>query len=107
MISRIEFLYKDYNIEKRIKEKVKLNNKKIKYIIKQKEKGISSRELAFIYGVTVRYINKIYYNYSKYGEAPLNKTGRKIKYIDNNTEELIIDIRNNHPASSISYRKLF
>ncbi len=39
MISRIEFLYKHYNIEKRIKEKVKLNNKKIKYIIKQKEKG--------------------------------------------------------------------
>ncbi|KJE48577.1 hypothetical protein TZ01_07915 [Acidiplasma sp. MBA-1] len=38
IISRIEFLYKHYNIEKRIKEKVKLNNKKLKYIIKQKKK---------------------------------------------------------------------
>ena len=32
MISRIEFLYKHYDIEKRIQEKVKLNNKKIKHI---------------------------------------------------------------------------
>ena len=38
MISRIEFLYKHYNINKRIKEKMKLNNKKIKYIINQKNK---------------------------------------------------------------------
>lgn len=45
IISRIEFLYKHYNIEKRIKEKVKLNNKKLKYIIKQKEKGESSTKL--------------------------------------------------------------
>ena len=68
MISRIEFLYKHYDIEKRIQEKVKLNNKKIKYIIKQKEKGESSKKLAIIYGVTVRYINKIYFNYLEYGK---------------------------------------
>ncbi len=45
-------MYKDYNIEKRVKEKVKLNNKKIKYVIK--EKGESSKKLTIIYRVTVR-----------------------------------------------------
>ena len=99
MISRIEFLYKHYNIEKRIQEKVKLNNKKIKYIIKQKEKGESSKKLAIIYGVTVRYINKIYFNYLEYGKDELYKTGRKTKSIESNTERLVINIRNNYPLS--------
>ena len=60
-------------------EKVKLNNKKIKYIIKQKEKGESSKKLAIIYGVTVGYINKIYFSYLEYGKDELYKTGRKNK----------------------------
>ncbi len=71
IVSRIEFLYKHYNIEKRIKEKVKLSNKKIKYIIKQKENVEPSKRLAFIYVVTVRYINKIYYNYLKIRQSSI------------------------------------
>ena len=63
IISRIEFLYKHYNIEKRIKEKVKLNNKKLKYIIKQKEKGESSTKLylftMFQQGISIKYITII------------------------------------------------
>ena len=79
--------------------KVKLNNKKLKYIINQKKKGISSAELAAIYRVSTRYINKIYYNYINYNKTELYKTGRKTKVIDEYTEELIIDARNNHPLS--------
>ncbi len=60
---------------------MKLNNKQLKYIIKQKEKGESSSRLAFIYKVSVRYINKIYYNYLEYGKTTLYKTGRKPKII--------------------------
>jgi len=52
---------------------MKVNNKKIKYIIKQKEKGESLNKLAIIYNVTVRYINKIYYNYLEYGKDELYK----------------------------------
>ncbi|SMD30793.1 DDE-type integrase/transposase/recombinase [Picrophilus oshimae] len=78
---------------------MKLNNNQLKYIIKQKEKGESSTKLAFIYKVSVRHINKIYYNYLKYGKTTLYKTGRKPKIIDKNTENLIINIRNNHPLS--------
>ena len=78
---------------------MKLNNKKIKYIIKQKEKGESSKKLALIYGVTVRYINKIYYNYLEYGKDGLYRTGRKPKSIDSNTEELVINIRDNYPLA--------
>ena len=74
---------------------MKLNNKKIKYIIKQKEKGESSKKLAIIYGVTVRYINKIYFNYLEYGKDELYRTGRKKKDIDTNTEELV-NFRSHH-----------
>ena len=78
---------------------MKLNNKKLKYIIKQKENGESSTKLAFIYNVSVRYINKIYYNYLKYGKDTLYKTGRKTKIIDKYIENLIIKIRNDYPLS--------
>jgi transposase InsO family protein len=75
---------------------VKLNNKKLKYIINQKKKGVSSAKLTAIYRVSTRYINKIYYNYINYNKTELYKTGRKTKVIDEYTEELIIRIRTNH-----------
>ena len=100
MLSRIEFLFKDHlNIDRNSKPRVKLNNKKLKYIINQKKKGISSAELAAIYRVSTRYINKIYYNYINYGKTELYKTGRKEKVIDQDIEELIIGIRNDYPLS--------
>ena len=76
-----------------------LNKKKLKYIINQKGRGKSSAELALIYRVSTRYINKIYYNYINYGKTELYKTGRKEKIIDQEIEELIIGIRNNYPLS--------
>ncbi len=100
MLSRIEFLFKDrLNIGRNPKPRVKLNNKKLKYIINQKKKGTSSAELAAIYRVSIRYINKIYYNYINYNKTELYKTGRKSKIIDEDTEELIISIRDNYPLS--------
>ena len=40
MLSRIEFLFKDHlNIDINSKPRVKLNNKKLKYIINQKKEG--------------------------------------------------------------------
>ena len=78
---------------------MKLNNKKLKYIINQKKKGISSAELAAIYRVSTRYINKIYYNYINYGKTELYKPGRKEKIIDQEIEELIIGIRKDYPLS--------
>ena len=55
MLSRIEFLFKDHlNIDRNSKPRVKLNNKKLKYIINQKKKGVSSAELAAIYRVSTR-----------------------------------------------------
>ena len=100
MLSRIEFLFKDHlNIGRNAKPKVGLNDKKLKYIINEKKKGRSSKELAVIYRVSVRYINKIYYNYINYNKPELYKTGRKTKTIDENTEKSIINIRNNYPLS--------
>ena len=100
MLSRIEFLFKDHlNIDRNSKPRVKLNNKKLKYIINQKKKGVSSAELAAIYRVSTRYINKIYYNYINCNKTELYKPGRKIKVIDEYTEKLIIGIRNDYPLS--------
>ena len=100
MLSRIEFLFKDHlNIDRNSKPKVKLNNKKLKYIINQKKKGTSSAELAAIYRVSTRYINKIYYNYINCNKTELYKPGRKEKVIDQGIEELIIGIRNDYPLS--------
>ena len=80
MLSRIEFLFKDHlNIDRNAQPKVKLNNKKLKYIINQKKKGRASAELAAIYRVSTRYINKIYYNYINYSKIELYKTGRREK----------------------------
>ena len=67
-------------LDRNPKPKVKLNNKKLEYIINQKKKGISSAELASIYRVSTRYIKKIYYNYINYGKTELYKTGRKKGY---------------------------
>ena len=80
MLSRIEFLFKDHlNIDRNAQPRVKLNNKKLKYIINQKKKGRASAELAAIYRVSTRYINKIYYNYINYSKIELYKTGRREK----------------------------
>ena len=100
MLSRIEFLFKDHlNIDRNAQPRVKLNNKKLKYIINQKKKGVSSAELAAIYRVSTRYINKIYYNYINCNKTELYKAGRKEKVIDQGIEELIIGIRNDYPLS--------
>ena len=100
MLSRIEFLFKDHlNIDRNSKPRVKLNNKKLKYIINQKKKGVSSAELAAIYRVSTRYINKIHYNYINCNKTELYKAGRKEKVIDEGIEELIIRIRDNYQLS--------
>jgi hypothetical protein len=62
---------------------IKLNQKKIDWIIIQKEQRVSSSEIARIQKITTRYVNMIYgkYNkYNKYGEIIVNDPERKIKY---------------------------
>ena len=78
---------------------MKLNDKKLKYIINQKKKGIPSAELVAIYSVSTNYINKIYYNYTNCNKTELYKRVRKTKAIDEYPEELIIGIRNDYPLS--------
>jgi putative transposase len=51
----------------------KLNDKKIAWIIKMKECGLSSSEIAFIQKVTSRRVNQIYLYYKKTGSRPILK----------------------------------
>jgi len=59
---------------------VKLNQKKIDWIIKQKAQRVSSSEIARIQKITTRYVNMIYEKYKKDGEIIVNDPERKIKY---------------------------
>ena len=51
----------------------KLNDKKIVWIIKMKERGLSSSEIAFIQKVTTRRVNQIYLHYKRTGSRPILK----------------------------------
>jgi len=51
----------------------KLNDKKIVWIIKMKERGLSSSEIAFIQNVTSRRVNQIYLHYKRTGSRPILK----------------------------------
>ena len=91
MLSRIEFLFKDHlNIDRNAQPRVKLNNKKLKYIINQKDNEKSSAELVLIYRITIQYINKIYYNYINCCKTEFYKKGSRNKVIDKDTEKLVI-----------------
>jgi len=55
----------------------KLNDKKIAWIIKAKQKGYRSSEIAFIQNVTARRVNQIYLHYKMTGSKPvLKQSGR-------------------------------
>ncbi|MGC8581003.1 MAG: helix-turn-helix domain-containing protein [Thermoplasmata archaeon] len=55
----------------------KLTQKKIDWIIRQKDKGRSTTEIAHIMNITPRYVNKIYHRYKEEGEVILKNPGRK------------------------------
>jgi hypothetical protein len=83
VVSRNNFLYiGDHHLDLLISHKlmIKLNQKKIDWIIKQKEQRVSSSEMARIQKITTRYVNMIYGKYKKYGEIIVNDPERKIKY---------------------------
>jgi len=86
VVSRTNFLYTavigDHHLDLLIHHKlmIKLNQKKIDWIIIQKEQRVSSSEIARIQKITTRYVNMIYEKYKKDGEIIVNDPERKIKY---------------------------
>jgi len=70
---------------------MKLNDKKIKYIIREKNKRRASTEIANEMKITTRYVNCIYKKYKDNGEYTINKS--KQKELNNNDIEIVKEIR--------------
>ena len=80
-MSRKYFLYiPDKNIIKEYTPRMKLNDKKIKYIIREKIKRRSSTEIAKEMKISTGYVNYIYKKYKENGEYIINNK-RKPKII--------------------------
>jgi len=85
----------------------KLTNKKIRWIIKQLEKGTPVKEIATVMRVTPRRIYQIKKQYEETGKIPeLRQPGRKPKQIDRKTEQIILQAYNRYRLSPVLLEKL-
>ena len=78
---------------------VKLTQKKINWIIKQKENRMSSSEIARIMNITPRYVNMIYRKYRLEGKVELRNAGRRKDQISEEMKMLVYNMRKEHPGS--------
>ena len=76
---------------------MKLNEKKIKYIIREKNKRRSSTEIAKEMKITTRYVNYIYKKYRDNGEYTIGK--RKHRELNSKDIETVKKIRYEYPMS--------
>ena len=71
---------------------MKLDEKTIKWIIREKEKGTPTRIIAEIEGITPRRVNQIYRQYKETGETPeLRRPGRPKKNLSEEEIKAIKD----------------
>ena len=98
MLSSKYFLYiPSKNIIKEYKPRMKLNEKKIKYIIREKNKRRSSTEIAKEMKITTRYVNYIYKKYRDNGEYTIGK--RKHRELNSKDIKTVKKIRYEYPMS--------
>ena len=89
VLSRKYFLYiPGRNIISKEQPGMKLNDKKIKYIIREKNKRRSSTEIAGEMKITTGYVNYIYKKYRDNGEYKINNR-RRTREINNDGIEII------------------
>jgi transposase InsO family protein/DNA-binding CsgD family transcriptional regulator len=77
----------------------KLTQKKINWIIKQKENRVSSSEIARIMNITPRYVNMIYRKFRLEGNVELKNPGRKKDPISEEMKTMVYETRKEHPGS--------
>ncbi|WP_456370758.1 IS481 family transposase [Geoglobus sp.] len=84
----------------------KLTNRKIKWIIKQLNKGTSVKEIAAVMRITPRRIYQIKKQYEETGWIPeLKQAGRKPKPIDKETEEIVLQAYQKYRLSPVLMEK--
>ncbi|AKA49290.1 hypothetical protein IX51_09445 [uncultured archaeon] len=76
---------------------MKLNDRKVQWIISQKEKRVSSSEIARSMHVTVQYVNSIWKNYREIGKRTLREKGPKPHQITDAEIQAVMEARQRHP----------
>ena len=74
------------------KEDVKLDDDKMRFIVRSRERGGRSRDIAVNLGVSRRRVEQVYAYYRKYGEIPLlRKAGRKAVPISDGECNIVLE----------------
>jgi len=86
----------------------KLNQRKIRWIIREMEKGERSvYRIAKLQNVTPRWVREIYRRYKETGEYPYpNKPGRKPSLISDEERRIVLEIRKQHPVCAVTLEKI-
>ena len=85
---------------------VKLDEKAIKWIIREKKKGTPTRIIAEIEGISTRRVNQIYKQYVETGEIPrLKKPGRPKKELSEEEIKAIEEVYMEYRCNAIVLQK--
>jgi putative transposase len=86
----------------------KLNKGKLKWILREMEKGeLSVWQIAKQQKVTPQWVRWLYKKYLETGEPPFPKpSGRKPKPIPAEERQLVLDLRKEHPVSAVNLEKI-
>jgi len=85
----------------------KLNQRKIKWIIKQKEMGTTNREISTIQKITPRRIRQLYSQYKLTNQIPkLNKPGKQKRELTELEKKLIIDEHKIYKVNALALEKI-
>ena len=86
----------------------KLNQKKIRWIINEVNKGERSiYRIAKTQGITPRWVREIYRNFNKTYRYPYpKKSGRKPKPVSEDEKRIVLEVRQHHPLSAVTLEKI-
>jgi len=85
----------------------KLTNKKIRWIVRQLNKGTPVKEIAAVMRVTPRRIYQLKKQYEETGNIPeLKQPGRKPKQIDSDTERIVLEAYQKYKLGPVPLEKL-
>jgi len=86
----------------------KLNQKKIRWIIREMKKGERSvYRIAKIQGITPRWARELYRLYQEAGQYPYpRRSGRKLRSITDEERSIVLTVRKEHPLSPVTLEKI-
>ncbi|MDG6219197.1 MAG: IS481 family transposase, partial [Candidatus Thermoplasmatota archaeon] len=70
---------------------MKLNPRRIRYLIRKKKQGVSSKTIAFQLKISKRRVNQIWYDYNQTGKEPIigRNIGRPAKPLSEDEAKVI------------------